>query len=321
VTRVAVVGAGIMGSAAAWALRARGAEVTLIDQFELPHARGSSHGPTRIFRLAYPEAHWVQLAEEALAGWRELEQETGRELLGLYGLIEVCASVEVTSRDVLEARGIEHRLLDGEEARAHGVVLPAGWTALWQTDAGVVNSDAALAAFRGGLPIVTRRVESLDDVDADVVVVTAGPWVTKLVPDVPVRVTRETIAYFARDGAPTPSIVELEAATRHHAMFALHDPVHGLKAGAHMAGRVADPDEEGEPDPDLVERIAAWVRERLPDVPPEPVGTETCFYTSTEDESFVLERRGRLVVGSPCSGHGFKFAPAVGRRLADLALG
>jgi sarcosine oxidase len=310
-----------MGCATAWALRARGAAVTLIDQFELPHTRGSSHGRTRIFRLAYPEPHWVQLAEEALAGWRELEQESGRELLDLHGLIEVCAAVDVTSRDVLAARGIEHRLLDADEARAYGVALPDGWVALWQQDAGVVRSDDALAAFRGGLPVVTRRVESLDDVDAEVVVVTAGPWVTKLVPDVPVRTTRETVAYFAHDGAPTPSVVELEAATRHHAMFALHDPAHGLKAGAHMAGRVADPDDEGEPDPDIVARIAAWVRERLPDVPPEPVGAETCFYTSTDDESFVLERRGRLVVGSPCSGHGFKFAPAIGRRLAELALG
>ncbi len=65
----------------------------------------------------------------------------------------------------------------------------------------------------------------------------------------------------------------------------------------------------------------AWVAERLPDVDPEPVGAETCLYTTTPDESFVLERRGRVVVGSACSGHGFKFAPAVGRRLAELALG
>ena len=91
-TRVAVVGAGVMGCAAAWALAERGADVTLIEQFELDHARGSSHGRTRIFRLAYPEAHWVQLAEEALAGWRELERRAGRELLGLHGLVELCSS-------------------------------------------------------------------------------------------------------------------------------------------------------------------------------------------------------------------------------------
>ena len=103
-------------------------------------------------------------------------------------------------------------------------------------------------------------------------------------------------------------------------MYSLHDPLYGLKAGAHHAGAEADPDVDGRPDPALVERIAAWVRERFPDVDPEPVAAETCLYTSTADEPFVLERRGRVVVGSACSGHGFKFAPAVGRRLAELAL-
>ncbi|HYA09437.1 MAG TPA: FAD-dependent oxidoreductase, partial [Gaiellaceae bacterium] len=165
------------------------------------------------------------------------------------------------------------------------------------------------------------RVESAEDVDADVVVVTAGPWVTTLVPGVPVTVTRETIAYFHREGAPSPSVVELNEETRGHAMYALHDPVHGLKAGAHHAGRETDPDEGGEPDAAIVERISGWVRERLPGADPEPTGAETCIYTSTADESFVLERSGRVVVGSACSGHGFKFAPAVGRRLAALALG
>jgi sarcosine oxidase len=103
-------------------------------------------------------------------------------------------------------------------------------------------------------------------------------------------------------------------------MYALHDPVHGLKAGVHFGGVEADPDEPGEPDPAVLERVSAWVAERLPGADPEPVAAQTCLYTSTADESFVLERRGRLVLGSACSGHGFKFAPAVGRRLAALAV-
>ena len=322
-SRVAVVGAGVMGCAAAWALAERGADVTLIEQFDLDHDRGSSHGRTRIFRLAYPEPHWVQLAEEALEGWRDLERQAGREVLALHGLVELCSSAAVTSADVLEARGIEHRLLDRDEALAHGVVLPDGWAALWQPDAGVVLADAARHAFLDvGRPTIEtgRRVASLDEVEADVVVVTAGPWVTALVPDVPVRVTRETIAFFARPGAPMPSVVELDEATRRHAMYALHDPVHGLKAGAHHSGHAADPELGEAADPELVERIAAWVRERFPDVNPQPAGAESCIYTTTADESFVLERRNGLVIGSACSGHGFKFAPAVGRRLAALAL-
>ena len=72
-TRVAIVGAGVMGLATARALSRAGSEVVVYEQFERGHARGSSHGRSRIFRLAYPEAHWVRLAQEALAGWRELE--------------------------------------------------------------------------------------------------------------------------------------------------------------------------------------------------------------------------------------------------------
>jgi sarcosine oxidase len=323
-TKVAVVGAGVMGCAAAWALAERGADVTLHEQFGPEHTRGSSHGRTRIFRLAYPELHWVELAQEALAGWRELEQQVGRDLLALHGLVELCSSVDVTSRDVLMARGIEHRLLTRDELRAHGIELPEGWVALWQPDGGVVLADDARHAF---LEVAQprwetqHRVESLDDLDAEVVVVTAGAWITKLVPDLPVRVTRETVAYFARGGAPVPSVAELENESRHHAMYALHDPKYGLKAGAHHAGHAADPDVEEPADPAVVVRIADWVSERFPGVDPNPVAADSCLYTTTEDESFVLERRGRLVVGSACSGHGFKFAPAVGRRLADLALG
>jgi sarcosine oxidase len=320
-TKVAVVGAGVMGSAAAWALAGRGADVTLYEQFDEGHARGSSHGRTRIFRLAYPEEHWVALAEEALEGWRELERATGHGLLELHGLVELCSSVEVSSRAVLAERGIAHELLAATDLRARGVELPPGWVALWQPDAGVVLAQAAISAFRGDMPVERRRVETLDDLDADVVVVTAGAWIAKLVPDVAVRVTRETIAYFAHGGAPVPSVVELDEDTRRHAMYALHDPEYGLKAGAHHAGHVADPDVDEPADQAIVARIAEWVSERFPGVDPTPVASESCLYTSTADESFVLERRGRLVVGSACSGHGFKFAPAVGRRLADLALG
>jgi sarcosine oxidase len=320
-TKVAVVGAGVVGSAAAWALASRGADVTLYEQFEEGHARGSSHGRTRIFRLAYPEEHWVALAEEALAGWRELERATGHDLLELHGLVELCSSVEVSSRAVLAERGIAHDLLGTTDLRARGVELPPDWVALWQPDAGVVLAEAAIAAFRGDTPVERRRVEMLDDLDADVVVVTAGAWIAKLVPDVAVRVTRETIAYFAHDGAPVPSVVELDEDTRRHAMYALHDPEHGLKAGAHHAGHVADPEVDEPADPAIVARIAEWVGDRFPGVDPTPLAAESCLYTSTADESFVLERRGRLVIGSACSGHGFKFAPAVGQRLAQLALG
>ena len=158
------------------------------------------------------------------------------------------------------------------------------------------------------------------DVAANVVVVTAGAWVGKLVDDLPVRPTRETLAYFRREGA-LPSIVQLDPETRGHALYSLHDPEHGLKVGLHHAGIEVDPDEPGDPDPELLERISKWVASTYPDVDPTPVGAETCLYTNTEDEGFIFDPRERVIVCSACSGHGFKFAPAIGKRLSNLAAG
>jgi sarcosine oxidase len=318
--KVAVVGAGVMGCATAWALRERGAEVRVHEQFGLDHVRGSSHGRTRIFRVAYPDPAWIRFAQEARKGWLELDPD----LVGLYGLVELVDDPALTSARALDECGVPYSLLDKGEVRKLGASLPTGWTALHVPDAGVVFADRARHAFLAAAGVeveADRRIESTDELDADVVVVTAGPWVRELVPDLPVTVTRETLAYFRREGPPPPSIVDLNAETGGHGMYSLYDPVHGLKAGAHHAGAEADPDEVGEPDPAIVARIASWVRDRFPDVDPEPVEAQACLYTTTADQSFVLERRGQVVIGSACSGHGFKFAPAVGRRLAALALG
>ena len=315
-----------MGSAAAYALARDGHDVTLYEQFEIGHTHGSSHGRSRIVRLAYPELDFVELAREAFAGWRELEREAGIELLELNGLLELVGDPAQGSSAALDAAGADYELVDAETARRRWPVgVPDGLTALFQPEAGIVRSDVAHRAFvdralaRGAELRERTRVDSLDDVDADVVVLAAGPWVSRFFPDLPVHTTRETVAYFRREGAPLPSVVQLDPVTRGHAVYSLHDPVHGLKAGAHHAGAHAGPEEEGEPDPALVERVAEWVARTYPDADPEPVAAETCMYTTTPDERFILERRGQVVIGSPCSGHGFKFAPAVGTRLARMA--
>jgi sarcosine oxidase len=324
--QVVVVGAGIMGSATAYALAREGRDVLLVEQFRVGHNHGSSHGRSRIVRLAYPEVAFVELAKEAFAGWRELEQEAETELLELNGLLELVGDPAQSSRDALQAAGAEYELLDAQEARRRWPVgVPDGWTALFQPEAGIVRADLAhrtlvdRALAHGARLEEETRVESLEDIEAEAVIVTAGPWVTKLVPDLPVRATRETLAYFRREGDPLPSVVQLDPETRGHALYSLHDPRYGLKAGVHLAGGTADPDVAGEPDPSLLDRISEWVARTYPDADPEPVDAETCMYTNTEDEHFILERRGKVVIGSPCSGHGFKFAPAIGTRLAALA--
>jgi sarcosine oxidase len=316
-----------MGSATAYVLARDGHDVVLYEQFEVGHTRGSSHGRSRIVRLAYPEVEFVELAQEAFAGWRELEREAGVELLELNGLLELVDDLAQGSSAALDAVGAPYELLDANTVRERWPVgVPNGWTALFQPEAGMVRADLSLRAFvdravAHGAQLRERTpVASLDELDAAAVVLTAGPWVRRFFPDLPVRTTRETVAYFRRDGEPLPSVVQLDPVTRGHALYSLHDPVHGLKAGAHHAGAEIDPDDEGGPDAALVERIAEWVARTYPDADPKPVAAETCMYTTTADEHFILERRDRVVIGSPCSGHGFKFAPAVGRRLAQMAV-
>jgi sarcosine oxidase len=322
---VIVVGAGIVGSAAAYALARQGRDVLLVEQFQVGNKHGSSHGRSRIVRLAYPEVEFVELAKEALLGWRELEQESGHELLELNGLLELVESSGQSSADALAAAGAAYELLDADAAGSRWPVgVPDGWTVLFQPEAGIVRADVAHRAFvDGALAHGARleeetRVESLDELDAKVIVVTAGPWIADFFPDLPVHTTRETLAYFRREGAPLPVVAQLDPETHGHLIYSLHDPLHGLKAGVHHGGVRVGPDEPGEPDPAVVERVAEWIARTYPDADPDPVGAETCMYTTTPDEHFILERRGKVVIGSACSGHGFKFAPAIGARLAGL---
>ncbi|HET7044051.1 MAG TPA: FAD-dependent oxidoreductase, partial [Gaiellaceae bacterium] len=239
--RVAVVGAGVMGLASARALRRAGHEVVVHERFALGHDRGSSHGCSRIFRLAYAEPYWVRLAQEALAGWRELEAEAGEELLRLDGMLEVVTALEQSSAAGLDACGVPWQRLEGAEAeRRFPVKVAAPAFAVLQPEAGIVLADRALAAFARGLEIREgSAVESVDELDVDVVVVAAGAWVNDLVrPPLDVRITRETVCYFAiAGGRPVPAVVAFKPDTHGHLFYALPDPVHGLKVGAHHEGR------------------------------------------------------------------------------------
>jgi sarcosine oxidase len=329
---VIVVGAGINGLATARALARKGVDVLLVEQFRIGHTHGSSHGRSRIFRLAYAESEWVRLAREAYEGWRDLESETETTLLGLHGLLELVRPGEHGSRRALEECGVEYELLTRSQVEDRfPVAVPEGFGAIFQPEAGIARADLAQQAFlaslrrHGGRVVQETRVEALADLDARAVVVTAGSWARGLLAregiELPVVCTRETVGYFRLESErPVPSVVDLKPGARGHGTYALHDPEYGLKIGIHMSGPVADPDEDGAPEPELVELMREAAARWFPAADPEPAQLDTCLYTTTNDERFILERHGRLVVGSACSGHGFKFAPAVGERLASLTL-
>ena len=329
---VIVVGAGINGLATARALARKGVDVLVVEQFRIGHTRGSSHGRSRIFRLAYAEPEWVQLAQEAFAGWRDLEAETRTTLLDLHGLVELVRPGEDGSRPALEERGVAYELLTKTQVEERfPIAVPDGFSAIFQPEAGIARADLAQHAFlaslrrHGGRVLQQTRVESLSDLEACALVVTAGSWARDLLAreglELPVVVTRETVGYFRLESErPIPSVVDLKPGARGHGTYALHDPEHGLKIGIHMSGPVADPDQEAAPEPALVELICEAAARWFPAADAEPAQLDTCLYTTTDDERFILERHGRIVVGSACSGHGFKFAPAVGEQLARMAL-
>jgi sarcosine oxidase len=334
------VGAGIMGSATAAALARAGREVVLVERFRVGHRRGSSHGAARIFRFSYPDPLYVGMMQEALPLWRRLEEETGEMILTVTGGLDGGAGLERNAA-AMAARGVPFERIDGAEMASRFPALAGdpGEPFLFQAEGGVVAADVALRAFvssaidRGAELVEETRVVAIrpgdDTVEIDTedgayraraAVVTAGAWARGLLApagvDLPVRPTRETVAYFRLDESiAVPTLIEW--ADRFN--YALPSPGEGVKAAEHGVGPEIDPDQEGQPDQGSVGRVRSWIRRRYPAADPEPHLVETCLYTNTDDESFVLERRGRLVVGSPCSGHGFKFAPLIGERLAALA--
>ena len=337
---VVVIGGGVMGSAAARALARVGREVTLLERFRVGHTRGSSHGRSRVFRFSYHEPRWVRMAMEALPLWRELEEEAGERILLQTGGLDVGKQLD-DHRDALAACGASFEVLDGREAGRRWPFLSFGEaaTALFQPDAGVVDAERAWRAFAAGAVQAGAalregtRVDSLavegdraviraggETLRARVAVVTAGAWARDLLRgaglDIPTKPTRETVAYFRLPSEGTPPVVVDWA---HPAVYALPSGHGTIKIGEHQAGPVTNPDEPGRPSEESIARLTAWIRARYPGADPEHHHAETCIYTNTPDEGFVLERRGPVVIGSACSGHGFKFAPWIGRRLGELA--
>lgn len=334
-----------MGSATAWWLARLGRDVVLLEQFEQGHVRGSSHGGSRIFRFAYPDVEYVALAQAALPLWRELEDDAGVALLDTTGgLDHGDPAVIATVADALTARGAAFEMLSPDAARERWPAMAFDRSVLFQPDAGRCRADDTVRALQdraaahgadvrfstGPAELVERndhvraRCRAVDlEVDASTAVITAGAWVEAVAgPHValpPVTVTQEQVVHFApRDEREWPSFI-------HHGddlVYGLRTPGEGIKVGGHHTGPAVHGDTRTfDLDPARVDVAVRYAERWLPGVEPIPVFGVTCLYTTTPTEDFVVDRRGPFVVGSPCSGHGFKFTPVIGLMLADLAMG
>jgi sarcosine oxidase len=343
---VIVVGGGPMGTAAARSLGARGRDVILLERFTIANDRGSTAGTTRNFRLTYHDPLYVRMARRALEGWRELESEADRELLRVVGGLDVGAATEA-SADALEAAGEWfERPSDAEVAERWPMLrFPQGARFLYQADGGVLRSQeavralAALAVDHGVDLREETRAESIEAagdgvevrtaggaIRAPVAIVSIGAWASSFLEpagiDLELRPTLEQSTYFDIAPHDLPTVIDWDEMPQ-EPPYIVPDPFHPgrIKAGAHLSGPIADPETRSfEADQPRAQRVVDWVDRRLAS-PVTALETETCLYTRTRDEDFVLDRIGPIVVASPCSGHGFKFTPLIGDLLAELAIG
>ncbi len=336
--RVAVIGGGVMGAAASWRLAKRGVDVVCFDRLSPPHAVGSSHGESRIIRSAYFEgSYYVPLLQEAFPMWRELEALSGTRVLNMTGALYIgkpSAGAIVGAQASAKEHGLDVELLDAPAMRMRypGHVLGDDDVAVLDRQAGFLNPEGAVTAMLQQAPDVRRdhRVGSVEKLlaDFDSVVVAVGPWTPELIDWLPLRIERQVHVWFsiARDAdwfAPDRFPVFIRQSEQFGDVYGSPtlDGV-SVKVGRHHAGDFTDPDHirrrVDEVDVDPLRLMAATF---MRGVSGHVRRTLTCMYSNTPDHDFVIDfspHDKRVVVLSPCSGHGFKFAPVIGDIAADL---
>ena len=354
-----IVGGGAMGLAVAWQLASRGVRVLLLERFEPGHARGASHGATRNMNNAYAEAHHLDLYDEALALWRELEAASGERLLTLGGLVTHGDPTRVRlAYESLIARGAATELIEPVEAERRWPGMRFEGAVLVNRDAGRIHASTALqvldrlsrslgaelryehrvlgiAAGEGGVTVSAMSSEGERlEFEAEGAVVTAGAWSEPLLRGLidlpPLRVTEEHPAHFATiapyDTANWPSFNHVQPAERligyRGNVYGMLTPGEGVKVGFHATGDEVDPDARPFRAPDEARaQLREYVAAWFPGLDPDSAVEISCTYTLTPSQRFVLDRRGDVTVGAGFSGQGFKFVPAIGRVLADASLG
>jgi monomeric sarcosine oxidase len=355
--RIVVIGAGGVGSAAARFLAGEGHRVTVLERFGVDHDRGSSYGSSRIIRRVYPDRLYTRLMGEAYPLWEALERDAGTELLTRTGGFFFGREGDpnlAQIRDALTANSVPFDLMGPADAadRFPAFRLGPDEIGIHQEDGGILNASACVRANlrlaeRHGAEIrphtgvrrfdlspecVTLKLSDGSELQADRLVLAAGPWMNDLLEpylQLPLTVTRQVYCNF-EPHPPSDTFeigrfpVWIDFGTNFYGFP--HEPnAPGVKVACHDPGRPADPGEvDREVHGEDRELLRRYISHRLPGLSPRSVLEKVCLYTNTPDEDFIIDRLPqdpRVVIMSPCSGHGFKFIVLMGRIAADMATG
>lgn len=351
--RIAVIGIGGSGSAALRFLAKAGHEAVGFEQFRPGHDRGSSHGHSRIIRKTYPDPFHTRMMAGAYALWDELEQEADESLFVRCGGITFGPAGDVKlrgTRDSLEAASLPYELLSREETatRFPAIDIGRGSQAIFQAESGFLRAtrcvlaQVRLAKEQGAILHEECPVTHLEEQGGgvlvstasrterfDAVIVTAGPWMGKLL--APLKLLLRTalrqviyagIARNADRFQPDKLPVWIEEPSEYYG-FPSDGEVEGIKFASHDAGMDFDPDQADRPlMQEHAKRAMEHIAKRFPDLSGEVIAAQSCLYTITPDERFILDHTPgsrRIVVCSGCSGHGFKFTILLGQLAAAMA--
>lgn len=353
---VIVVGCGGMGSAAAYHLARRGKSVLALERFNIPHAMGSSHGVNRIIRLAYYEdPSYVPLLRRSYELWRELQRESGNDLLRITGSIDASHEVgEVFGGALLSCQmhNLDHEVLTSAELtnRFPGYRLPDGHLALLQPEGGFLMSEHCLVAHVNGAlhagAIVHGQEQLLewqergngvsvrttrDSYEAEQLVLTAGAWNGALSEELLPLLSpeRQVLAWFQPvepawfDPAAFPVFNLTVDEGRYYGFPVAGIP--GFKVGRyHHLGEHIDPENfDRDPHPEDEAILRSFTERYFPAAAGPVMSMASCIFTNTPDEHFIIDRSRQhapVVLVSPCSGHGYKFCSVVGEIVADLVI-
>lgn len=351
---VAVVGMGALGSAAAYHLARKGVNVVAFEQFELGHVRGASHDTSRIIRTAYGEAEYVRLAQSAYKDWADFEEVAGEKFVTITGgLVFIPTSGPYSASNFassLTTTGVPHEVLSPEEvtARWPQFSIPENVETVYTPDTGIVHASRSVAALQmqarahGAVIRDRTAVEKLTpessgvivhtsagDVRARKVIIAADAWTNTLLEPlgaaIPLEIMQEQVSYFK----PT----DVDAFDRKDFPVWIWEddecfygfPTYGepsIKAARDMSNNVMSPEERTYvPSPELLAELTGFMGRTIPHSG-EVLRTVTCQYALTPNRNFVispLDEYPDIIVGLG-AGHGFKFTPAIGRILAELAV-